>query len=144
MPNSSLYDRDFYTWANAQAEALAKRQVEQLDWEHLAEELKDLGNRHYDQLCSRLAILIGHLLKWKYQPEGQGNSWRATIREQRRKIDRLLQRNPGLRSRWEEALEEAWLDGRDLAIRETGLSELVFPTVICFTTAQLQDQDFLP
>ena len=75
--NQFLYEQDFYTWTEQQAQALAQRRVESLDWEHLAEELADLGNRHYDQLGSRLAVLIGHLLKWKYQPEHQGSSWRA-------------------------------------------------------------------
>jgi hypothetical protein len=86
--NQSLYEQDFYTWTAEQAQALVQRRAESLDWENLAEELTDLGNRHYDQLGSRLAVLIGHLLKWKYQPERQGSSWRATIREQRRKIER--------------------------------------------------------
>ncbi|AFY59977.1 DUF29 domain-containing protein [Synechococcus sp. PCC 6312] len=140
----SLYEQDFYTWAHQQAQALSQRQIERLDWEHLAEELSDLGNRHYDQLSSRLAVLIGHLLKGKYQPEHQGNSWRATIREQRRKISRLLYRNPGLQSRWEEALAEAWLDGRDLAIRETGLTESIFPESPCFDSQQIRDENFWP
>ncbi len=142
--DQSLYEQDFYTWASEQARVLACHQVELLDWEHLAEELADLGNRHYDQLSSRLAVLIGHLLKWKYQPERQGSSWRATIREQRRKIDRFLQKNPGLQGRWDEAWEEAWLDGRDLAIRETGLEESVFPEVPCFNAEQVRNENYWP
>ncbi|MFM1843719.1 MAG: hypothetical protein RLZZ490_2462 [Cyanobacteriota bacterium] len=142
--NQSLYEQDFYTWTGEQAQALAQRRVELLDWEHLAEELWDLGNRHYDQLGSRLAVLIGHLLKWKYQPERQANSWRATIREQRRRIERLLQKNPGLKSRWQEAWEEAWLDGRDLAIRETGLDESIFPETPCFDAEQVRDENYWP
>jgi ribosomal protein L29 len=102
--NSSLYEQDFYTWSKEQSKALTNHQVDSLDWEYLAEELADLGNRHYDQLNSRLAVLIGHLLKWKYQPKRQSHSWKATIREQRRKIARLLQRNSGLKSCWQEAL----------------------------------------
>jgi ribosomal protein L29 len=142
--NSSLYEQDFYTWSKEQSKALTNHQVDSLDWEYLAEELADLGNRHYDQLNSRLAVLIGHLLKWKYQPDRQSHSWKATIREQRRKIARLLQRNPGLKNRWQEALEEAWLDGRDLAIRETSLDESLFPEEPCFSSLQIQDPDYWP
>jgi hypothetical protein len=139
-----LYERDFYSWTKEQADALAKRRVDLLDWQYLAEELKDLGNRHYDQLSSRLSILIAHLLKWQYQPSHQSNSWRATIREQRRKLERLLQRNPGLKNRWTEALDDAWLDGRDLAIQETGLDDSIFPENCPFSTLQLQNPDYLP
>jgi hypothetical protein len=139
-----LYERDFYSWTQEQADALAKRRVDLLDWRYLAEELKDLGNRHYDQLSSRLSILIAHLLKWQYQPSHQSNSWRATIREQRRKLERLLQRNPGLKNRWTEALDDAWLDGRDLAIQETGLDDSIFPENCPFSTLQLQNPDYWP
>jgi hypothetical protein len=139
-----LYEQDFYSWTQEQADALAKRRVDLLDWQYLAEELKDLGNRHYDQLSSRLSILIAHLLKWQYQPSHQSNSWRATIREQRRKLERLLQRNPGLKNRWTEALDDAWLDGRDLAIQETGLDDSIFPENCPFSTLQLQNPDYWP
>jgi hypothetical protein len=142
--NQSLYETDFYSWTQQQAQALANQEIELLDWQNLAEELADLGNRHYDQLNSRLSILIGHLLKWKYQPNHRSNSWKATIREQRRKIERLLQRNPGLKSRWLEAFTEAWLDGRDLAIRETGLDDAVFPENCPFSASQIQDTEYWP
>jgi hypothetical protein len=138
--NQPLYERDFYSWTIEQAQALADHNIEQLDWQHLAEELEDLGNRHYDQLSSRFSILTAHLLKWQYQSDQQSNSWRATIREQRRKIDRLLRRNPGFKSRWQEALADAL----DLAIRETGLDEDFFPQHCPFTTQQLQDPNFWP
>lgn len=137
-----LYETDFYTWTQEQCQALLNRQVNSLDWQHLAEEIGDLGNRHYDQLSSRLSILIGHLLKWKYQPANRSNSWKATIREQRRKIDRLLERNPGLNNKWNEALEEAWLDGKDLAIRETGLDDQDFPEECPFSSFQIQDSNY--
>jgi hypothetical protein len=142
--NQPLYERDFYSWTIEQARALADRNIGQLDWQHLAEELEDLGNRHYDQLSSRLSILIAHLLKWQCQSDQQSNSWRATIREQRRKIERLLRRNPGLKSRWQEALADAWPDALDLAIRETGLDEEIFPQHCPFTAQQLQDPNFWP
>ena len=143
MPET-LYEQDFYSWILYQADLLRQGRFEQLDLSHLVEELEDLGNRHYDQLESRLAILIGHLLTRKYRPEGQGSSWRAMIREQRRKIDRLLEKNPGLKSRWQEAWEEAWLDSRDLAIRETGLDESIFPEMPCFDHQQVRDTHYWP
>ncbi|MDG2989977.1 DUF29 domain-containing protein [Candidatus Synechococcus calcipolaris G9] len=140
----SLYQKDFYAWTQEQSHALAGQNSENLDWKNLAEEIADLGNRHYDQLSYRLSILIGHLLKWKYQPNIQSNSWKATIREQRRKIIRLLQRNPGLKNRLEEAFAEAWLDGRDLAIRETGLDDGAFPEDCPFCLSQIQDDHYWP
>ena len=142
--NQSLYEQDFYTWTEEQAQALAQRQVERLDWENLAEELADLGNRHYDQLESRLMVLVAHLLKWQVQHWKRTNSWRATIRVQRTSLAKLLRRNPGLKSRLAEAMAESWQEARDLAIAETDLPDDQFPDSCPFTILEILDSDFWP
>jgi Domain of unknown function DUF29 len=38
-----LYEEDFYVWAQRQAELLRARQYDELDLEHLIEEVEDLG-----------------------------------------------------------------------------------------------------
>jgi hypothetical protein len=59
-----LYEQDFYSWVQQQSNLLQQGRFDQLDISHLIEELDDLGNRHYDQLESRLMQLTAHLLKW--------------------------------------------------------------------------------
>lgn len=122
------YHEDFYGWTQQQAEALEKKQVSALDWEHLYEEISSLGKQEYRELVSRLTVLIGHLLKWEHQPEKRSRSWFLTIREQRRAIRRHLSRNPSLNSRLQESLVEGFESGVDLALRETNLPLRVFPT----------------
>ncbi|MEK0082965.1 DUF29 family protein [Benzoatithermus flavus] len=63
---STLYERDFYSWTQQQAEIL-RRAGEQhlnapagLDWEHVAEEIEQLGKDELDELYSRYAVLIAH------------------------------------------------------------------------------------
>ncbi len=125
---SSLYQKDFYGWTQQQAEALAEKQISALDWQNLQEEVKSLGKQEYRELVSRLTVLIGHLLKWEYQPEKRSRSWFLTIREQRRAIRRHLYRNPSLKSRIAESLEDGFEAGLDLALRETNLPLRLFPT----------------
>lgn len=144
MAGEALYERDFYSWAFNQAKLLRQGRFEQLDLGHLVEELEDLGNRHYDQLESRLIQLIAHLLKWQVQYWKQTNSWRATIRVQRTAIAKLLRRNPGLKSRLDEAMEESWLEARDLAIAETDLPDEQFPDFCPFSFEQVMCEDFWP
>ncbi|WP_017302721.1 DUF29 domain-containing protein [Spirulina subsalsa] len=60
-----LYEQDYYSWAFNQANLLREGRFEQLDVAHLVEELEDLGNRHYDQLETRLMQLMAHLLNKK-------------------------------------------------------------------------------
>ncbi len=103
---NSLYEYDFYGWTELQAKALANRQVEALDWQNLREEIISLGKQEYRELVSRLTVLVGHLLKWEYQPDKRSRSWFLTIREQRRGIRRHLEGNPSLKSRIPTALSD--------------------------------------
>jgi hypothetical protein len=122
-----LYDRDFYAWTQVMAEALRSGDWSALDVENLVEEIESLGRRERQELENRLAVLLGHLLKWQYQPENRSNSWRATLREQQRRIRKLLKENPSLQPNIAIAMSEAYLSGRDLAIQETNLSDETFP-----------------
>ncbi len=142
--NNTLYKQDFFTWTQQQAEFLSQRHFEQLDLEHLVEEIQDLGNRHYDQLESRLMVLVAHLLKWQVQHWKQTNSWRATIRVQRTSLAKLLRRNPGLKSHLGEAMAESWQEARDLAIAETDLPDDQFPESCPFTISEILNPDFWP
>ncbi|BAZ91454.1 hypothetical protein NIES932_29630 [Raphidiopsis curvata NIES-932] len=38
-----LYDQDFYTWALQQAQLLREKKFQQVDWDHIIEEIEDLG-----------------------------------------------------------------------------------------------------
>ena len=142
--SDKLYETDFYSWAHQQSGLLRQGQFEKLDLSHLIEELTDLGNRHYDQLESRLMQLVAHLLKWQVQHWRRSNSWRATIRVQRTSIDKLLRRNPGLKSRLNEAMQESWSEARDLAIAETDLPDENFPETCPFSLEEIINPDFWP
>ncbi|NET62753.1 MAG: DUF29 domain-containing protein [Symploca sp. SIO2E6] len=139
-----LYNTDFYGWLQRQVSLLRKQQWEQLDIINLIEEIETLGRQERRELVNRLGILLGHLLKWQYQPELRGTSWQATIREQRRKITRLLNQSPSLKPYLEEALQEGYEDGLDLAVRETGIAYEVFPGNCAYTIEQLFDPEFFP
>ena len=140
----SHYNTDFYAWAMEQAEHLKTGQWEHLDIENLVEEIESLGKREKQELRNRLRILLGHLLKWQYQAEKQSNSWRSTIREQRRRIIQHLEENPSLQPYLSEAFQLSYEDGVDLAIQETNLPEETFPMTCPFTLEQTLDAEFLP
>ncbi|BFM40152.1 DUF29 domain-containing protein [Synechocystis sp. LKSZ1] len=140
---TSLYEQDFYAWTQSQAEALAHRQISNLDWQNLQEEISALGRQEYREIVSRLTVLLGHLLKWELQPEKRSRSWFLTIREQRRSIRRHLKQNPSLKARLPEALEEGFEAGTDLALRETGLPIRIFPLVCPYPLEQVLQDYFL-
>lgn len=136
------YDADFHAWTQEQAKFIRTGQFHQLDLENLAEEIESLGRQERRELRNRLAVLVGHLLKWQFQPAYRGASWQSTLRVQRREVQRLLKENPSLRPYLDEAIAEAYDAALDIAIRETGLDQ--FPEVCPYATEQVLDEAFLP
>ncbi len=141
---SAAYEEDFHEWTQQQSRFLKEEKWGCLDIPNLVEELESLGRQEQRELENRLGVLLGHLLKWEFQPDKQSKSWRATIREQRRRIQRLLKRSPSLQPYLPQALEEAYQDGLDLAIRETSLDEEDFPSECPYSLEQVLSSGFLP
>jgi len=144
MKAADLYDTDFAQWALQNAELLRSKRFSEADLEHIAEEIEDLGKRERHALCSRLMRLMEHLLKWRFQPERRGASWRRTMVTQRIGIRRLLEENPSFRPALAEMAVRAYSDAARLAVLATGLPPAVFPKDCPFTLDQLLDDEFLP
>jgi hypothetical protein len=111
---------------------------------NLIEEIESLGKQERQELRNRLSVLIGHLLKGEYQSSMRSRSWLATIRVQRRDTLRLLKDNPSLKPYLEEALPEAYENGRDLAMGETNLPEQTFPKMCPYSFNEILDNSFYP
>lgn len=144
MDNSLLYQTDFYAWTQEQVNLLQTQQWDRLDKVNLIEEIETLGRKERQELRNRLGILLGHLLKWQFQPEKRTNSWLGTIREQRIQIKLLLSDCPSLKPYLEEVFLTAYELGLALAIRKTQLGEQVFPELCPYTPSQILNPDFLP
>jgi hypothetical protein len=140
----SLYETDFYAWTQQQIHLLKQQAWQSLDVHNLLEELADLGRRERQELRNRLSVLLGHLLKWQFQPQKRGNSWLATIREQREQLVLLLDENPSLKPYLSEALIVAYKLGLNLAVRETDLPYETFPSDCPYSLEATLDDAFLP
>ena len=139
----NLYETDFYAWTQQQAKLLKTKTWDELDTANLVEEIESLGRKERQELRNRLGVLIGHLLKWQYQPHRRSNSWLATINEQRRELQILLTENPSLKSYLVEAMELAYQSGIDLAVRETNLPYETFSPTCNYMLEQVLN-GFLP
>ena len=142
--SSETYNKDFYNWAMAQAALLRSGQLEQIDVEHIAEEIESMGKSEKRELSSRLVLLIAHLLKWQYQPSHRGRSWLLTIKEQRREIPDCLADNPSFNAMLDEVTVAAYSKAKLLASDETDLPMQTFPEKIPWSFAQILDYSFLP
>lgn len=141
---SSLYETDFHAWTQQQATRLRAGDVAGLDLAHLAEEVEDMGRKERRELESRLTVLLSHLLKWQYQAGLRSRSWSATIREQRRQVQRHLDRNPSLKACLDELYLVAYEEARFVAGLETGYTEVAFPAACPYRIEDALDAAFWP
>ena len=140
------YEADFYGWTQEQASLLRTGRLAELDVEHLIEEIESIGRSERRQLTNRFELLLMHLLKWQHQPDRRdidGKSWLRTIREQRRKIPKLIRDNPSLKPVLEDCIRDAYDDARFGTSDETGLPVSVFPEICPYTPEQILDLEFL-
>lgn len=140
------YEGDIIAWANEQARLLRAGLFDRLDIEHIAEEIEDVGKSEKRELESRMAVLLTHLLKWRVQPERQGNSWRRTIMTQREGIAKRIRKTPSLKPDMEDPAwwAETWADTLTITTRETGLPFEAFPEECPWSMEQIMDPDFWP
>ncbi|MFK8185693.1 MAG: DUF29 domain-containing protein [Phormidesmis sp.] len=139
-----LYEADFYAWTQRQSLLLRNQQWSQIDINNIIEEIESLGRQQRQELRNRLAILIGHLLKWEYQAEKRDRSWFATINVQRLDIAELIAENPSLKPYLAEALNKAYKKGVMLAVKETALPSSTFPRTTNYSLETILSEDFYP
>ena len=85
-----------------------------------------------------------HLLKWRYQPSGRGNSQRLSIADARDEIADLLADSPSLKANLDSAMASAYRDARRKAAIETELAEESFPAQVPWTFSEAVDESFWP
>ncbi|MCK5719198.1 MAG: DUF29 domain-containing protein [Thiomargarita sp.] len=143
MNNPVTHETDFYAWLLRNAELIRQGQFSKVDRENIAEELEGMVRNDKRQLESRLAVLFAHLLKWEFQLNKRSNSWKGTIREQRKRILKLLVESPSLKNELENQLADAYDSAIIFASSDTGMSEFDFPNKCPFTIKKILDKEFL-
>ena len=142
--SNTLYDQDFYAWANEQAGLLRAGNLSAADIEHIAEEIESMGRSEKRELTNRLGVLLLHLLKWQYQPDRRGKSWRNTIATQRLDVADHLADNPSLHAKLGQSISDAYKRARLAAANETDLDADAFPVTCPWAFEQVMDPDFWP
>ena len=118
----SAYDTDFFSWTQDQAAALRRAGAHgDIDIEHLAEEIEDLGKRDLREVTSFLRLVFVHLMKIAADPAAQSvPHWRSETRAFARSAADAF--SPGMRrlidlpKLWREALKTLAEDAKDLGL----------------------------
>jgi predicted DNA-binding ribbon-helix-helix protein len=142
MQTKTLYDQDFNRWLATQIQALQEGQLNELDPEHLIEELESLSKSDKRALTSYLKVLVMHKLKWQYQPRQCSNSWMSSINNARFEISLILEDSPSLGNYLPEALAKAFPPARKEAAQESGIDLDSFPETCSYSLEELLGDDF--
>jgi len=135
------YDVDFVEWTAQTAELLRQRRFAEVDLEHLAEEIEDLGKGDARAVRSQLSRMLMHLIKLRIQPERASKSWGHSIVDAQGEIERAMKDSPSLRRHLAANLEELYSMAVKFALRETKLTarakELDIPPTCPYTLDEL-------
>lgn len=118
----TLYDTDFAEWAARTAELVRAGRLEEVDLEHVAEEIEDLSKQERRAVRSQLKRMLMHMVKQRIQPKRNSASWKASIENARQQILDELEDSPSLRPYLEANLQKIYLQAVRQAMIETGVT----------------------
>lgn len=143
---AKLYESDFSAWAEQQARLLEERRFDELDLDHLIEEVADLGVSERKTLFSHARQVLLHLLKLEFSPaQWPRRNWIDSVVSHRTDLDERL--TASLRRELEAAMAAVYARARrDAAkgLKQDRLTEDALPSECPYTLDQLVDPDWLP
>ncbi len=150
---NSLYENDFQLWIDSTIQQLKNGEFDSIDLENLIEELTSLGKSEKNALKSNLMILLAHLLKLQVQwdaPDTMKISWYNSVIEHRQRVLTNLEDTPSLKNFISEAIDKAYPQARNLAIKAGKFAalgvripdECEYPPTCPFSIQQILDEDF--
>lgn len=107
----NLYENDKEAWVKQQIQALKTHNINNLDWENLAEELENFGDKEAtESLLTRLYEHVVKITYWESERERNLNGWKIEINAFRIAINRKLKRKPTLKNHLDRIDDECWED----------------------------------
>ena len=144
LANTADHDADVHAWAEEQAALLRAGRLSDVDADHLANEIEQLGRQLRQEVEERLGILLVHLIRWEYQRGLRGPAWELTVSEQRLTLAELLEESPSLADSMTVALYSAYETALARAALETNWPPDVFPWACKWSVEQVLDDAFWP
>ena len=141
-----LYETDHYLWIETTLQQLENKDVNNLDWQHLVEEIEALGIEQRRKVESYLKQLLIHLLLYRYWETEKGScqrGWNIEIANFRDELEFSF-RSKTLYNYFLTCLEQVYAKSRRQAIQKTGLHPNVFPKQCPFSIKDILDDEYFP
>lgn len=139
------YPTDILVWAREQADLLERlargERVNEVDWPHVIEGIRDVGQAELNRVKSNLLQALRHLVKLAAEPDAQAvRHWSGEVRTFLAQADQAFA--PSMRQ--EIDLPGLWQRARSIAIDETGVEEGAVAMTLPFALDDLLDPGFDP
>lgn len=98
---TKLYNQDLNLWREGIKAAIQNKDVRNMDWDNLLEEIIDMGASEKRALRSYTRRLIEHILKlkfWESEQEWNKKGWEREVINFRQEITYILQDSPSLKN----------------------------------------------
>ncbi len=144
MNLKSLYDLEYDQWLARTISLLKENRFNELDKDHLIEELEDLSRREKKTVERFLEQIIRHLLLWQYwtaEHDYNANHCQAEIMSFRTQVNEDLTQN--LRNHLQENQVKIYEKALNYVEQKTGY-EIDFPKNCPYTLDQLLEMNWLP
>jgi hypothetical protein len=127
------YETDFHQWTIEQVQALRDRNLAQLDWDNIIEEVEALGRSEYQAVVSLLRKQIEHLLKIDYVPLPEcRNKWKSEVIAFKKNLKGKFA--PSMKPKLEKQFEEIYRDAVEIVEAEY---EINLPDLSAYSLDQL-------
>ena len=133
----TLYETDYMLWLETTLEQIKHRQIDQIDWDNLAEEIEGLGIALHHKIDSYLRRILIYLLLYKYwttERKKSGSDWRDKIIDLQDELESLLEQSKTLSNYFLSRIDLIYLRARRGVIQKTQLDSSIFPEKCPFGT----------
>ncbi|MGK7933384.1 MAG: DUF29 domain-containing protein [Microcystaceae cyanobacterium] len=141
-----LYDQDFVLWVDKTTDKIRQGDITNLDWEHLLEEIEDLGREQRNKVESYLIQTVKHLLMYQYwlsEKDYCAKGWADEIDNFRIELEILFQ-SKTLYNYGTSIVDRVYNKAKRSVIKKTGLSSTIFPNTCPYSFEEIVDVEFLP
>ena len=138
-----LYEIDDHLWLEKTIQLLQEKKFQELDIEHLIEELEYLSRKDKAAVKSFLEQIIRHLLLlqfWLEEYEYNANHWQAEVVNFRSQLKYRLTTN--LRNHLRAELDSIYKNAVNYVQKKTGLD--LFPEKCPYSLEELLDDNWFP
>ena len=138
-----LYERDYLLWLEENVRLLSDRQLQEIDYDHLIEELESLGRSEKRTVESLMKQLLIHLLLYQYgatEDQRNANHWSLEILTFSDQLNEELAAKT-IYNYLVDNLDKIYQSAMKLAAQK---SQLSLPQQCPYTLQQILDENWLP